>query len=146
MGSLLTLIISGKVKERIKEIVKYAEAHRVDFETLMSMKDYGNPGYTGPIPAGLNQNNTMKIYDIKGYHYYKIAYTIEQMEQLWVRHFSASVSTNEMPNLKMLMMCLPDFGFKECNINKLYVEPLPPALHILEPLDMTWEEFTKKYK
>jgi hypothetical protein len=143
MGSFL-LTIDEIALKNIKLVVKYAEEHPVDFKSLMEMKDYGKPGYTGLTPAGINPNNTIKLHDSKYKYYYNTALSIEEMDKVWVRHFSASVNTGESPNPHTMAEILPLFGFNTNNLKQLMVEVRRPAIHILEPLYMSWKEFFGK--
>ena len=146
MGPSFLLMPDQVVLENIKKIVEYAEAHHVDFETLQEMANYGKPGYKGLTPAGINLNNTLKLYDTTRKYYYKTAISIEQMEKVWVRHFSASVSTGDDPNPAVLKTILPFYGFISNDLTKLMVEYIRPVVHIMEPLYMTWKEFSEKQK
>jgi len=137
---------NAEILKEIDRIREYAEEHVVDFETLSKMVEYGKPGYDGPIPAGMNPDNTMKIYDITGIHFYNIAYSIEQMGKLWVRHFSASIDTGGEPQLSFISLLLPLFKFQTNDYSKLLVQHNRPAIHVIEPTEMTWAEFEKQEK
>ena len=125
----------------IRKIVKYAEDHPVDFKTLLEMKNFGKPGYSGPIPAGINLNNTFKLFDKNHQHFYNAAISIEQMERVWVRHFSVSVSTGDVPDSSVIIELLPLFGFMSNDFKKLYVVYEKGVMHIMEPLDWIWKSF-----
>lgn len=142
---MLSLLITSKVLEDIQKIKLYAEKNRVNIRTLEKMEHFGEPDYNGPPPAGINPENTLKIYDSLHIFYYKIAFSIEEMgskdgkESIWVRHFSASTSFKDSPN-DFILDFLPLLDFKSKNKKELYIKNIPPVIHILEPVDTTWEE------
>lgn len=109
------------------------------------MSFFKEQDYDGPLPAGINPENTLKIFNESHNFYYKVAFSIEEMlsknnkESVWLRHFSVSTSFNDCPN-DSIMYLLPSFGFRSTDKNDLLFQTIPPIIHILEPMDTTWAE------
>jgi len=142
---MFKLNFDWKILGNIQGIKKYAEKNPIDIKTLKEMTNYDQPGYNGPIPAGINLNNTITIPDTSNRFYYKMALSIEEMAStrdtttFWVRHFSVSTSNGDRP-CPFILQILPFFGFRSTDPKELIIHWDSPVAHFLELQDKSWRE------
>jgi len=123
--------------QRLKE---YAEKYRIDEHILSAMSE-------GLVkPAGSDPNYTCKI------RHLTIAFSIEEqpLPTGWVRHLSISQVNGELVDRGTTSIVMSYFDFKVLNPLKSYFhldeKSNPKTVHVLEPLETTWDELLKNTK
>lgn len=90
-----------EVDDRIKEVVKYAEDHRIDFAEMV------RSGMEGRVPIGEDPKRVVQIPVAV-----RVVFSIESQPKLgWYRHISISTMRNTIhPNVAFII--LEKFGFE----------------------------------
>lgn len=123
------LVLDEQAKAKIKTLREYADAHRVDRDSIMlTLK-----GVMGPVGEKLDHRVVLE----SGW---RIVYSIEQQPGGWCHHISVSLKDvlDTLPPEKEMNKLLFEFGFKrslrDCRMS--WVEYIGkgthPALNVLD--------------